>query len=65
MQKYMNAITYIAETVIKIGIKLPNSCQKKTSGLMTDNELKFEPHNKSNVKTNATSKISKKCSSIK
>ena len=46
----MNAITYIAETVIKIGIKLPNSCEKKTSGLMTDNELKFEPHIKSMCK---------------
>ena len=33
-----------------MGIKLPNSYEKKTSGLITDNELKFEPHIKSMCK---------------
>ena len=26
------------------GIKLPNSCEEKILGVITDNELKFDPH---------------------
>ena len=31
-------------------IKLPNSCKEKILGVITDNELKFDPHSRSMCK---------------
>ena len=51
-----NAITCVSELVVKHdgflfdGIKLPNSCEEKILGAITDNELKFDPHTRNMCK---------------